>query len=67
MTNRSARFARSIQFLSSTVMVMIMSMNTSIDDSVAVLSTAKGSFVARLLAGCCLSPCKSKYRCGGFR
>ena len=67
MTNISSLFARSIQCLSLNFMVMLSSMNPFTDASVAVLSTAKGSFVARLLAGCCLSPCKSKYRCGGFR
>ena len=42
MTNRAAIFARSIQCSSSTVMVMMLSMNPSIDASVAVMSTAKG-------------------------
>ena len=50
MTNRDARFARSIKFLSSTVMVMMSLINTSIDAYVAVMSTSKGSDVARWIA-----------------
>ena len=50
MTNIAALFARSIQYSSSTVMVMMSSMNTSIDASVDLMSTAKGSDVARWLA-----------------
>ena len=40
MTNRAALFARSIQCLSSTVIVMISSMKPSIDASVAMIYTA---------------------------
>ena len=40
MTNRVAQFARSIQCSSLTVMVMMLSMNPSIDASVAVMYTA---------------------------
>ena len=50
MTNRAALFARSIQCLSLTVMVMMSSMNPSIDASVDVMSTDKGSAVVRWLA-----------------
>ena len=67
MTNRAAFFARSIQCLSSTVMVIILSMNTPIDASVAVMSTAKGSYVARWLSDFCFSYCGSKDQCGKFR
>ena len=67
MTNRAALFARSTQCLSSTIMVMMSLMNPSIDVSVAVMSTAKGSDVARWLADCCLSSCGSNYQCGKFR
>ena len=67
MTNRAALFARSIQCLSSTVMVMMSLMKPSIDTSVAVISTSKGSAVARLLADYCFSSCVNKDRCGEFR
>ena len=53
MTNRAAMFARSIQYLSSTVIVMMVSINSSIDDSVDVMSTAKGSNIAIWLVDCC--------------
>ena len=46
MTNRAALFAQSIQCSSSTVMVMISSMKPSMDDSLAVIYTDKGSAVA---------------------
>ena len=42
MTNSAALFAHSIQFLSSTVIVMMSSMNPSIDAYMAVVSTARG-------------------------
>ena len=45
MTNRAALFARSIQCLSLTVMVMMSLMKPSIDTSVAVKYTAKESAV----------------------
>ena len=67
MTNRSARFARSIQCLSSTVMVMLSLMNPSIDASVDLMSTDNGSAVARWLSDCCLFSCGSKDQCGKFR
>ena len=67
MTNRAAIFARSIQCLSSTFMVMMLSMNPSIADSMDVMSTAKGYAVARWLADCCLSSCGSKDWCVKFR
>ena len=66
MTNRDALFARSIQCLPSTVMVMMSSMNPSIDASVAVISTSKGSAVAIWLADCCLYSFGSKDRCDEF-
>ena len=51
MTNRAVLFARSIQCLSSTVMVRMSLMNPSIDASVDVISTAKGSSVTRWFVG----------------
>ena len=48
-------------------MVMMSSMNPSIDASVAVMSTAKGYAVARWISYCCFSSCGSKYWCGDFR
>ena len=42
MTNRASLFARYIQCSSSTVMVMMMPKNPSIDASVVVISTARG-------------------------
>ena len=67
MTNRAVLFARSIQCLSSTVMVMMSFMKPSIDASVAVISTAKGSAVARRLSDFCFSSFGSKDWCGEFR
>ena len=67
MTHRASLFARSIQCFSSTVMVIMSSMNPSIDASVAVMSTAKESTVVRELVGCCLSSCGSKDWCGQLR
>ena len=67
MNNRAARFARSIQCLSSTVMVMMLLMNPSVDASVVVMSTANGSAVARCLTDCCLFSCGSKDQFGEFR
>ena len=56
MTNRAALFARSIQCSSSTVMVMMLLMNPCIDDHLDVMSTAKGSTVARWLVNCFFHP-----------
>ena len=67
MTNRAALFEQSIQCSSSTVMGMMLSMNPSINSSVAVMYTAKGSAVAIRIVDCCLSSCFSKYLCGKFR
>ena len=67
MTNRAALFVRSIQCLSSTVMAMMSLMNPSIDASVAVMSTAKGSAVAIWIYDCCFSSCGSKDWCGEIR
>ena len=47
ITNRSALLGRYIQWLSSIVMVMMSSMKPSIDASVAMISTAKGSAFVR--------------------
>ena len=66
MTNRAALFARYVQCLSSTIMVMMSLMNPSIDISVTVMSTAKGYDVVIWLSDCCLSSCGSKDRCGNF-
>ena len=66
MTNRAAPFARSIQCLSSTIMVMNPLMNPSIDSSVSVMSTDKGSAVAIWLSDCCFSSYVSKDWCGEF-
>ena len=46
---------------------MMSSMNPSIDASMTVISTAKGSAVSILIFDCCLSSCGSKDRCGEFR
>ena len=67
MTNKTALFAQSIQCSPSTIMVMMLSMNTSIDASVALMSNDKGYAIARWLADCCFSYCESKYWCGEFR
>ena len=67
MTNRATTFARSIQFLSSTIMVMMLSMNPSIIASVAVMFTAKGPVVVIWIVDSCLSSCGSKDLCGEFR
>ena len=61
MTNRAVIFSQSIQCSPSTVMVMMSSMNPSIDSSVAVMSTTKGSAVSRWLSDCFFFPCGSKY------
>ena len=42
MTNRAALFARSVQCLSSSVMVIMLSINPSIDASMDVMYTSKG-------------------------
>ena len=67
MTKKATLFARSIQCLSSTVMVMMSSMKPSIDASMALISTDKGSTVARWLADCCLSYCGSEDRSDDLR
>ena len=67
MTSRSALFARYIQCLSSTIVVMMSSMNPSIDYFVAVISIINGYAVARWFSDCCLFSCGSKYWCGEFR
>ena len=64
MTNKAALFAQSIQWSSSTVMVMMSSMKPSIDASVDVISTAKGSAFSRWLADCCFSFVGIKDLCG---
>ena len=64
MTNRAALFAGSIHWASSTVMVLMSSMNPSIDAPVAMISTAKWSAFARWLADCCFSSGGNKYWCG---
>ena len=45
-------------------MVMMSLMKPSIDFSVAMISTAKGSAFARWLADCCFSSSGSKDLCG---
>ena len=67
MTNIAALFAQSIQYFSSTVMVMMSLMNPYIDASVSVISTTKGSSVSICLAEFCFSSCGSKDRFGKFR
>ena len=67
MTNRAALFEQSMQCLSLTVMVMMLSMNPSIDASVDVMSTSKGYAVAIWIADFYFSFCGSNYWCGDFR
>ena len=67
MTNRAALFVQSIQCSPSAVMVMMSSMKQSIDVSVDVISTAKGSSVEMWLADCCFSFCGTKDLCGKLR
>ena len=67
MTNRAAIFARSIQCLSSNVMVVMSLMKPSIDASVAMISTTKRSAFSRWIADCCFSSGGSKDRCGKLR
>ena len=67
MTNRAALFARSIQCLSLTVIVMMSSIIPSIDASVDIVSTAEGYSFARWFADWCLSSCGSKDLRGMFR
>ena len=67
MTNRASLFAQYIQSYSSTIMVMMFSMNPSIDAFVAVMSNSKVYAVAIWLADFFFSYCVSKYRCGKFR
>ena len=66
MTNRAALFPRSIQCFSSTVMVMMLSVNPYIDSYVAMMSTSRGSTFAIWIVKCCLSSCGSKDMCGEF-
>ena len=49
MTSSAAIFVHSIQCLSSTVMVMMSSLNPSIDASVAVMSTARVSAFTKMV------------------
>ena len=63
----SQNFSRYIQCFSSTIMVMMLSMNPYIDASVAVISTDKGYSFSIWLVDCCLSSCGSKDMCGDFR
>ena len=67
MTNSAALFAHSIQFLSSTVIVMTSSMNPSIDAYMDVVSTARGSDFESWFSKCCLFYFGSKDLCGEFR
>ena len=67
MTNRAALLAHSIQCSPSTVMVMMSSMNPSIDASVAVMPTTRGSAFARWFSGSCLSSFGSEDMCGELR
>ena len=67
MTNRAALFARSIQFSSLTVMVVMSPMNPSVDASMAVLSTSRGSAFARWFSDLCLYSFESKDIYGEFR
>ena len=67
ITNKASLFAQYIQFLSSTIIVIMSSMNPCIDASVSVMSTDKGSSVAIWIVECCLTSCVSKYMCGEFR
>ena len=67
MTNKAALYTLSIQCLASTVMVMISLNNPSIDASVDMISTARGSAFVGWIVDCCLSSCCSKDLCGGFR
>ena len=64
---KSRTFSRSIQCLSSTVMVMMLSNNPSIDASVAIMSPDKGSAIAIWLLDYCFYSCGSKDWCGDFR
>ena len=50
MTNKAALFTRSIQYLLSTVMITMLSMNPSIDDYLASMFTARGSDFSKLSA-----------------
>ena len=67
MTNRAALFARYIQCVSSTAMVMMSSINPYIDASFDVIYTANGYAVVIWPVDCCLSSCVSKDWCGEFR
>ena len=60
ITNRAALFARSTQWSSSTVMVMMSSIKPSIDTSVDMISTAKGSAFSIWIAEFCFSSGGSK-------
>ena len=67
MTNKASLLAQAIQCLSSTVMAMMFLKSPYIDDSVAVMYTAKGYAVAKRIIDCCLSSFGSKDICGEFR
>ena len=67
ITNRAALFTRYIQCFSSDGMVMMSTMNPSIDASMTVISTARGSACTIWFVNCCLSSFVSKYMCSEFR
>ena len=62
MTNIAVFFAHSIQCLLSAVIVMMLSMNISTDDTVSVMSTARGP----LLKGDPLSDIHSPLKVGSY-
>ena len=64
MTNTAAVFARFIQYLLSTVMVIILLMNPSIDASLASMLSARGSYFARWYTDWRLSSSWSRFLCG---
>ena len=67
MTNRDSLLASSIQCSSLTVMVMVLSMNPSIDASMAMISTAMGSASERWFVGCYISSFGSKVLFGELK
>ena len=64
MTNRDKLFARSIKCSSSSVMVTMLLISPSIDSSVDLMSTARGSAFVRWFSDCCLSYFGSKVMFG---
>ena len=48
-------------------MGVVFLMNPSIDESVDLMYTSKGSAVARWISNCCFNSCRSKDWCGNFR